>query len=76
VTLFSLFAGGLGIGAGLGVAELLGGLLPDVGVTRALLSLVIEGLIAGVVSFGVLAALRVDELKPATEKITRLIRRR
>jgi putative peptidoglycan lipid II flippase len=76
VTLFSLFAGGLGVGAGLGAAKLLGGLLPDAGTTRALLSLVIEGLVAGVVSFGVLAALKVEELKPATGKITRLIRRR
>lgn len=75
VTLFSVFAGGLGVAAGLGVAKLLGGVLPESAATRAIISLVIEGLVAGVVSFGVLAALRVEELKPATAKITRLIRR-
>jgi putative peptidoglycan lipid II flippase len=76
VTLFSVFAGGLGVAAGLGIAKLLGGLLPEAGTARAFLSLIIEGLVAGVVSFGVLAALKVEELKPATAKITRLIRRR
>jgi putative peptidoglycan lipid II flippase len=76
VTLFSVFAGGLGVAAGLGVAKLLGGGAGDAGAGKAFLLLVIEGLVAGVVSFGVLAALRVEELKPATAKITRLIRRR
>ncbi|MEV4311519.1 murein biosynthesis integral membrane protein MurJ [Actinocrispum sp. NPDC049592] len=76
VTLFSVFAGALGVGAGLGVAKVLGGVLPDSNAVRAFLSLIIEGLVAGVVSFGVLTALRVEELKPATAKITRLIRRR
>ncbi|MFC0115702.1 murein biosynthesis integral membrane protein MurJ [Kibdelosporangium aridum] len=76
VTLFSVFAGGLGVAAGLGVAKLLGGLLPEAATARALLSLFIQGTVAGVVSFGVLVALKVDELKPATAKITRLIRRR
>jgi putative peptidoglycan lipid II flippase len=76
VTLFSVFAGGLGVAAGLGVAKVLGGVLPDAGAARAVLSLGIEGLVAGVVSFGVLAALKVEELGPATAKITRLIRRR
>jgi putative peptidoglycan lipid II flippase len=76
VTLFSVFAGVLGVAAGLGVAKLLGGLLPEAATPRALLSLFIQGIVAGVVSFGVLVALKVDELKPATSKITRLIRRR
>ncbi|ALG14417.1 murein biosynthesis integral membrane protein MurJ [Kibdelosporangium phytohabitans] len=76
VTLFSVFAGGLGVAAGLGVAKLMGGFLPQSAALRALLSLIIEGLVAGVVSFGVLVMLKVDELKPATAKITRLIRRR
>jgi putative peptidoglycan lipid II flippase len=76
VTLFSVFAGGLGVAAGLGMAALLGGVLPEAAAPRAILSLIIEGIVAGVVSFGVLAALRVEELKPATAKITRLIRRR
>ncbi|TCO64682.1 putative peptidoglycan lipid II flippase [Actinocrispum wychmicini] len=76
VTLFSVFAGGLGVAAGLGVARLLGGVLPDSNAAKAFLSLIIEGLVAGLVSFGVLAALKVEELKPATAKITRLIRRR
>jgi putative peptidoglycan lipid II flippase len=76
VTLFSVFAGGLGVAAGLGVAKLLGGVLPDSNAAKAFASLIIEGLVSGVVSFGVLAALKVEELKPATAKITRLIRRR
>jgi putative peptidoglycan lipid II flippase len=76
VTIFSVFAGGLGVAAGLGMAGLLGGVLPDAAGPRAILSLIIEGIVAGVVSFGVLAVLRVEELKPATSKITRLIRRR
>jgi putative peptidoglycan lipid II flippase len=76
VTLFSVFAGGLGVAAGLGVARLFGGAAGDAGAGKAFLLLIIEGLVAGVVSFGVLAALRVEELKPATAKITRLIRRR
>jgi putative peptidoglycan lipid II flippase len=76
VTLFSVFAGGLGVAAGLGVARLFGGAAGDVGAGKAFVLLVIEGLVSGLVSFGVLAALRVEELKPATAKITRLIRRR
>ncbi|ONI72829.1 murein biosynthesis integral membrane protein MurJ [Actinosynnema sp. ALI-1.44] len=76
VTLFSVFAGGLGVAAGLVVAKMLGGVLPDAAKPRAMLSLVIEGIVAGAVSFGVLVVLKVDELKPVTAKITRLIRRR
>jgi putative peptidoglycan lipid II flippase len=76
VTLFSVFAGGLGVAAGLGVARLFGGAGADASAGKALLLLLIEGLVSGVVSFGVLAALKVEELKPATAKITRLIRRR
>jgi putative peptidoglycan lipid II flippase len=76
VTIFSIFAGILGVAAGLGVAKLLGGVLPGGPRLQAWFALVIQGLVAGAVSFGVLAALRVDELKPATQKITRLIRRR
>ncbi|GAB3913463.1 murein biosynthesis integral membrane protein MurJ [Kibdelosporangium lantanae] len=76
VTLFSVFAGGLGVAAGLGVARLFGGVGADTGAGKAFLLLIIEGLVAGVVSFGVLTALKVEELKPATAKITRLIRRR
>ncbi|NRN63963.1 Murein biosynthesis integral membrane protein MurJ [Kibdelosporangium sp. 4NS15] len=76
VTLFSVFAGALGVAAGLGMAKLLGGFLPEAAAARALISLIIEGIVAGVVSFGVLVLLKVDELKPATAKITRLIRRR
>lgn len=76
VTLFSIFGGGLGVAAGLAVSSLLSGILPDAATPRALLSLFIEGTVAGVVSFGVLVALKVEELKPATAKITRLIRRR
>nr|WP_052478087.1 murein biosynthesis integral membrane protein MurJ [Kibdelosporangium sp. MJ126-NF4]CEL15994.1 Proposed peptidoglycan lipid II flippase MurJ [Kibdelosporangium sp. MJ126-NF4]CTQ93918.1 Proposed peptidoglycan lipid II flippase MurJ [Kibdelosporangium sp. MJ126-NF4] len=76
VTLFSVFAGGLGVAAGLGMAKLMGGVLPQAAKPRAILSLVIEGIVAGAVSFGVLVMLKVDELKPVTAKITRLIRRR
>jgi putative peptidoglycan lipid II flippase len=76
VTLFSVFAGGLGVAAGLGVARLFGGGGVDSSAVKAFLLLLVEGLVSGVVSFGVLAALRVEELKPATAKITRLIRRR
>ncbi len=70
----SVLAGGLGVLAGWLVTR---ALLPDGVGSRgaAWVALVVQGLIAGVVSFGVLAALRVPELKPATSRITRLVRR-
>ncbi|MDQ3406034.1 MAG: murein biosynthesis integral membrane protein MurJ [Actinomycetota bacterium] len=42
---------------------------------KAAVALGIQGLLAGIVAFGVLALLRVPELKPATSRITRLVRR-
>ncbi|OLR91047.1 murein biosynthesis integral membrane protein MurJ [Actinokineospora bangkokensis] len=41
----------------------------------AVVALLVQGLVAGVVAFGVLALLRVPELTPATSRITRLVRR-
>jgi putative peptidoglycan lipid II flippase len=43
--------------------------------TTAWLDLVLQGLVTAVVAFGLLAAFRVPELQPATQRITRLVRR-
>jgi len=74
VTSLSVVAGIIGALVGIGVGALLDTALP-VGVGTAWLSLVVEGLATGLVSFGVLAVAKVEELKPATRRITRLIRR-
>ncbi|MGQ0839495.1 murein biosynthesis integral membrane protein MurJ [Actinokineospora sp.] len=70
----SVFAGLAGVLAGWLVTRLV---LPAGVESRltAWVALVIQGLVAGVVAFGVLAALKVPELKPATSRITRLVRR-
>ncbi|GLZ37404.1 murein biosynthesis integral membrane protein MurJ [Actinokineospora sp. NBRC 105648] len=63
-------------GAGMLVAWLAGRVLPDaVSLVTAWVTLVVQGVLASVVAFGVLAALRVPELRPATSRITRLVRR-
>lgn len=41
----------------------------------AWVTLIVQGLVAGAVAFGGLALLKVPELKPATARITRLVRR-
>jgi putative peptidoglycan lipid II flippase len=65
-------------GAATALAILIGlrQLLGATSVLGAWLALVFGAGIGGVVTFGLMALLRVRELKPATERITRLIRRR
>nr|WP_276320532.1 murein biosynthesis integral membrane protein MurJ [Amycolatopsis suaedae] len=74
VILFTVVASGAGVGAALAV----GWLVPDfLGPTlQAWVKLVLQGVVGIGVSFGVLMALKVEELKPATSRITRLIKRR
>jgi putative peptidoglycan lipid II flippase len=43
---------------------------------QAWIKLILQGVVGIAVSFGVLMALKVEELTPATARITRLIRRR
>nr|WP_236725500.1 murein biosynthesis integral membrane protein MurJ [Amycolatopsis orientalis] len=73
VILFTVVASVLGVGA----AWLAGQVVPDsFGPTfHAWVKLVLQTVVGIAVSFGVLMALKVEELKPATDRITRLIKR-
>ncbi|WP_245633731.1 murein biosynthesis integral membrane protein MurJ [Amycolatopsis jejuensis] len=73
VILFTVVASVLGVAA----AWLAGLIVPSsLGVTLgAWVKLVLQGIVGIGVSFGVLMALKVEELKPATSRITRLIKR-
>ncbi|GHF57862.1 murein biosynthesis integral membrane protein MurJ [Amycolatopsis bartoniae] len=73
VILFTLVASALGVVA----AVLLGSIVPDFGPRiTAWIKLILQGIVGLGVSFGVLAALRVEELAPATKRFTRLVKRR
>jgi len=74
VILFTLVASGLGALA----AVLVGMLVPDFfGISlQAWVRVVLQGIVGMGVSFGVLAALKVDEVSPVSSRITRLIKRR
>jgi putative peptidoglycan lipid II flippase len=74
VILFTVVASGLGVAA----AALVGLLVPDsLGpILQAWIKLILQGLVGIAVSFGVLTALKVDELAPLTKRITRLVARR
>ncbi|MDQ0378231.1 murein biosynthesis integral membrane protein MurJ [Amycolatopsis thermophila] len=72
VILFTVVASALGVVA----AVLAGFVVPDVGGRlTAWIKLILQGIVGLGVSFGVLALLKVDELSPATKRITRLIKR-
>jgi putative peptidoglycan lipid II flippase len=73
VILFTVVASGLGVLA----AMLVGWLVPDsLGpVLAAWIRLLLQGIVGIAVAFGVLAALKVDELAPVTKRITRLVKR-
>jgi putative peptidoglycan lipid II flippase len=73
VILFTMVASALGVVA----AVLVGGIVPDFGVRlTAWIKLILQGIVGLGVSFGVLAALKVEELAPATKRFTRLVKRR
>ena len=72
VILFTLVASVLGVVAAVAV----GSIVPNFGVrATAWIRLILMGLVGLGVSFGVLAALKVEELAPATKRFTRLIKR-
>ncbi|WP_373300517.1 murein biosynthesis integral membrane protein MurJ [Amycolatopsis deserti] len=72
VILFTVVASGLGVLA----AVAIGWVVPDFGERlTAWIKLILQGIVGLGVSFGVLALLKVDELAPATKRITRLIKR-
>lgn len=73
VILFTVVASGLGALA----ASLVGMVVPDAlgAILGAWVKLVLQGIVGIAVSFGVLIALKVDELTPVTRRITRLLRR-
>ncbi|MBK1784583.1 murein biosynthesis integral membrane protein MurJ [Prauserella cavernicola] len=73
VILFTVVASGLGALA----AVLAGMLVPDAlgPVLGAWVKLILQGVVGMGVSFGVLIALKVDELTPVTRRITRMVRR-
>nr|WP_235926160.1 murein biosynthesis integral membrane protein MurJ [Actinokineospora pegani] len=74
VILISALAGLVGLGVSWLVRAFA---LPEVvGMATAWLALVVQGLVASLVAFGVLALFKVPELTPATSRITRLVRRR
>jgi putative peptidoglycan lipid II flippase len=72
VILFTVVASVLGV-----VAAILAGMIvPDFGIRiTAWIKLILQGLVGLGVSFGVLAALKVEELAPATKRFTRLVKR-
>ncbi|WP_435157529.1 murein biosynthesis integral membrane protein MurJ [Amycolatopsis sacchari] len=73
VILFTVVASVLGVVA----AVLVGTVVPDFGPRlTAWIKLVLQGIVGLGVSFGVLAALKVEELAPATKRFTRLVKRR
>ncbi|GLW92127.1 lipid II flippase MurJ [Actinokineospora globicatena] len=68
-----VLAGGVGAAAAWGLSRVA---LPAIdSLTTAWVNLAVQGPVACVVAFGVLVALKVPELKPATSRITRLVRR-
>ncbi len=72
VILFTLVASALGAAAALAA----GWLVPDFGGrATAWVKLILQGLVGLGVSFGVLAALRIEELAPARKRLARLVRR-
>ncbi|PXY38526.1 murein biosynthesis integral membrane protein MurJ [Prauserella flavalba] len=73
VILFTVVASGLGALA----AVVVGWLVPDAlgPVLGAWVKLILQGVVGIGVSFGVLIALKVDELTPVTRRITRMVRR-
>ncbi|MFI7677159.1 murein biosynthesis integral membrane protein MurJ [Actinophytocola sp. NPDC049390] len=72
----TIVAGVAGVLAAWGATLLADLVLGDAGPTlTAWVHLVIQGLVTLVVAFGLLAAFRVPELQPATQRITRLVRR-
>jgi putative peptidoglycan lipid II flippase len=77
VIVLTIVAGTVGVLAAWGATLLLHMVLPDAlgPRTTAWLDLVVQGLVTAVVAFGLLAAFRVPELQPATQRITRLVRR-
>ncbi|MER6759283.1 MULTISPECIES: murein biosynthesis integral membrane protein MurJ [Amycolatopsis] len=73
VILFTVVASGLGVAA----AVAAGWLVPDGGGRATVwVKLILQGLVGLAVSFGVLAALKVEELAPATKRFTRLVKGR
>ncbi|GAA3534760.1 murein biosynthesis integral membrane protein MurJ [Amycolatopsis ultiminotia] len=73
VILFTVVASVLGVLA----AWLVGLIVPSsLGITlHSWIKLILQGIVGIAVSFGVLIALKVEELKPATSRLTRLIKR-
>jgi putative peptidoglycan lipid II flippase len=69
-------ASGIAMGVELLLMKVLGPAFAGLGtVTRAWTTLIIQGIIVLVIAFGLLTLFRVEELKPATARITRLVRR-
>ncbi|MQA08487.1 MAG: murein biosynthesis integral membrane protein MurJ [Pseudonocardiaceae bacterium] len=73
----SLLASGIAVVLALIVSWLLSMVLPDLGgVGNAWLSLIVEGVVTAGAAFWLLSLFGVEEVKPATSRITRLVRRR
>ncbi|MEY7971790.1 murein biosynthesis integral membrane protein MurJ [Saccharomonospora xinjiangensis] len=73
VILFTVVASGLGALAAALVALVVPDLLGPIG--KAWVTLVLQGVVGIAVSFGVLIALKVEELAPVTRRISALVRR-
>ena len=73
----TLVAGAAGVAVAIGATYLLHLVLPDGSGPRlvAWLDLILQGVVTGLVAFGLLAVFRVPELQPAVARITRLVRR-
>jgi putative peptidoglycan lipid II flippase len=69
-------ASGIAMGVELLMMKVLGPALAGLGtVVGAWVTLIIQGMVVLVIAFGLLTLFRVEELKPATARITRLVRR-
>jgi putative peptidoglycan lipid II flippase len=75
---YAYVSNGLGRPLGVAAAWVAGKLVPDFFGPRlgAWAKLLLQSVVGIVVSFGVLMALKVEELQPATSRFTRLIKRR
>ncbi|MFD2479594.1 murein biosynthesis integral membrane protein MurJ, partial [Amycolatopsis albidoflavus] len=73
VILFTVVASVLGVGAAWVVGLIVPSSLSPV--PHAWIKLILQGIVGIAVSFGVLMALKVEELKPVTSRFTRLIKR-
>ncbi|SNR27689.1 putative peptidoglycan lipid II flippase [Haloechinothrix alba] len=73
VIIFTVAACALGVATAVGAGMLVPGTLPEI--VEAWITLLVQATVGLGVSFGALAALGLEELKPVTSRVSRLVRR-